>query len=346
MKKLFAMLLAVAMIFSFATVALAATTDAETVTITKWYENPNAAVSPAETLNFTIKNKSVTDAADGVTAENMPTPSVASVSYEEGDAGKVVVTGANADYKCKKDIVVTLPAYTSVGIYTYTINETAGTMAGVTYYTNDITLVVTVIQDPDGKVRVAAVHTEENIGTDAKNDTFKNIYEAGKLAVSKTVTGNLGDQEKEFDVTVTFTAPAGKTVGAPITYVEEGETKTIEGGWNTSKTVTIQLKHEETITFENIPYGVEYKVEEADYAGDGYETSYGFTVSADKMVGSTMTGAPHFKVVAAEDYVAITNHKETEVDTGITLDAMPYVLILAVAVCGLGLLMTKKRYQE
>ena len=344
MKKLFALLLAVAMIFSFATVALAVTADAETITITKWYENPNAAVSPAETLNFTIVSQSVTDAAVGINVENMPVPTVASVAFSEGDAGKVVVEGASADYKCKKDIVVTLPTYTSVGIYTYTINETAGTMAGVTYYTDDITLVVTVIQDTDGKVRVAAVHTEDNIGTDAKNDTFKNTYEAGKLAISKTVTGNLGDQEKEFDVTVTFTAPEGKTVGAPITYVEEGETKTIEGGWNTSKTVTIQLKHEETITFQNIPYGVSYEVYEANYSADGYDAPiYKIGSITIQDYDFVLQGAV---MDSAEESVAITNNKETAVDTGITLDAMPYVLILAVAVCGLGLVMTKKRYQD
>ena len=48
-----------------------------------------------------------------------------------------------------------LPEYTSVGVYTYTLKETDNKTAGVTYYSKDIKLVVTVIQGEDGELRVA-----------------------------------------------------------------------------------------------------------------------------------------------------------------------------------------------
>lgn len=74
-------------------------------------------------------------------------------------------------------------------------------LLAVTYYGNEIKLVVTVVNDGAGKVRVAAVHTEaekaggfDSItkGEGGKSDTFANTYKANELEVSKDVTGNLG----------------------------------------------------------------------------------------------------------------------------------------------------------
>ena len=95
MKKLIAMLLAIVMVLSFATVAFAAKADddgnfvdEQTITITKWYNNTNAGVSPKETLNFTIKFDGVADAGVEANTETLELPTVASFNNEEGDAGK------------------------------------------------------------------------------------------------------------------------------------------------------------------------------------------------------------------------------------------------------------------
>lgn len=343
MKKILSFVLALVMILSLSTVVFAADgdttttptyTDMETVTITKWYNNRNNGVSPAETLEFNhtkvgVTNAGVIDAETGavVTIDTMPDlVSVASISFDEGDAGKVINDGD------KRDIVVTLPKYEAVGIYTYTINEVAGTMAGVTYHTADIKLVVTVIEQ-DGKVRVAAVHTEES---GDKKDTFTNVYESGSLSVNKQVTGNLGDLDKNFTVTVTFTAPEGETVGAPIYYTDNGQEMTIAANWEDTTSVNIDLKHDETVTFTNIPEGVTYTVIEDDYTGDGYdEAVYEYSDDA-KLVDTDIDGEN-------KDSVVITNNKEAEVDTGIALDSMPYIMILAVVAGAFVLTSFKKR---
>lgn len=340
MKKLISIVLALMLVFSLATVAFAVDdpstepstptySDMSTVTITKNYEATNTGTkSPAETFSFTIERTSVTDAADGVTSANMPLPTIGSVSYVAGDAGN--------ETNKSKNITVTLPAYTSVGIYTYTIKETAGTNAGVTYYGNNIRLVVTVIQDGTNKTRVAAVHTE--IPTDenanpAKSNAFSNVYSAGTLAVKKLVTGNLGDQTKPFNVTVEFTAPSGKTVNEAITYIDDGVEKTIaKSDWKNGKaSAEITLKHDETVTFTNIPYDVTYTVTESDYTSDGYDTaSYAFGDEAKK-------------IDSASDTVTITNNKSVTVDTGITLDSLPFILILAVCAGAAVLFVIKRR---
>lgn len=340
MKKFLSSMLTAILVLSMSTVAFAATTDEEgnfvdesTITITKNYLNPNAGVSPAETLNFEIKADSVSDAAEGVTKENMPVPTVRTIAYAEGDAGKVVIADGTIDYVLTKDIVVDLPEYTSVGVYTYIINEKAGNYAGVTYYTSDIKLVVTVIQDQTDKIRVASVHTEGN--NEAKSDKFDNVYESGSLTVNKQVTGNLGDQTKEFTVKVVFTAPDGEKVGAPIYCMDGTVDKTIAAGWTDSKEVEITVTHDETVTFTNIPEGVTYTVTENDYEADGYKTSYVFSDS-NKKVDSGIEGENL-------DTVVITNDKTTEVDTGITLDSAPYMLMLVIAAAGIMFFMAKRR---
>lgn len=332
MKKILSLALALVLVLSMSTVAFA--TDVEektyddmtTVTLTKEYKLTNpGTTSPAETFAFSaLTCTNVTDAADGVTTTNAPVPTISDVSYNAGEAG-----GESA----KKNITITLPTYTSVGIYTYTFTETDGSTAGVTYRSEPITLVVTVIEQ-GGKVRVAAVHTEG--ACEAKSGEFNNKYSAGSLSVKKTVTGIMGDQQKEFTVKVTFTAPAGDTVRGDITYVDGTETKTIEAGegWTGSKEVYITLKHNETVTFKNIPYGVTYTVVENDYTdknNGGYdEASYNFDDS-------------NKKIDTASESVTITNNKGGNIDTGINMDSMPYILMLAVVFMGLFLFFSKKR---
>lgn len=325
MKKMVSMFLTLAMVLSMGSVAMAAEesyTDMSTVTITKNYEAENTGTtSPAETFNFTIERTSVTDAAANVTRDNMPLPTIGFVSYVQGEAGSV---------NKSKEITVTLPEYDSVGIYTYTIKETAGSTAGVTYYGSDIRLVVTVTQDANGKIRVAAVHTEGE--GDTKSDNFPNKYSAGSLSVTKEVTGNMGDQTKEFTVTVTFTAPTGKSVNEVISYVEDGVNKTIAANWaNGTATATIALKHNETVTFTNIPYDVTYTVEEEDYTSDGYDSATYTFVDKNKIIDSV------------SDTVTITNNKGTTVDTGITVDSLPYIVLLAAALVGLVVFFGKRR---
>ena len=84
MKKIVSTLLAAALCLSMSSVAFAEEPetyqDMGTVTITKDYNATNTGTtSPAESFNFTIERTSVTDAAAGVTAENMPIPTIGSV---------------------------------------------------------------------------------------------------------------------------------------------------------------------------------------------------------------------------------------------------------------------------
>lgn len=322
MKKILSIMFAIILALSMGTVALADEgkyDDMSTVTITKDYilTNPGT-ISPAETFTFSVENDSVTDAAEGVTKENMPTPTIGSISYESGAAGSENKKGF---------ATIELPKYTSVGIYTYLFQENDGKTAGVTYYDQKIKLVVTVLQDENGLIRVAAVHTETEGG--AKADTFPNEYSAGSLKIAKKVTGNLGDRAKYFKVTVTLNGDGEKIYEKSYevtggSYAQNPKTIEIE------KPTDFYLKHDDTITIENLPYGVTYTVAEADYKTEGYDAEIVFE-DPDKMMNN------------ASETVTITNNKNQDIDTGILLDNVPYVLLLACVFGGMSVFFAKRR---
>ena len=176
--------------------------DMSRVYLTKNYELANTGtISPEETFTFTIDPDTVTDASDGIKAADYM-PSVGDVTYRQGEAGSANKT---------RQIEIQLPEYDSVGVYTYIIHEVAGDSAGVTYYGDAILLRVTVIEQ-DGKLRIAAVHTEDPESTgEGKKDDFDNLYSAGKLEVHKDVEGIMGNKDKYFEFTVQLTGEEGKT---------------------------------------------------------------------------------------------------------------------------------------
>lgn len=351
MKKLFAMLMAVVMIFSLATVAFAAEdlSSKEHVTdvvLHKLYkitgaEDASAAkeaaqVYPHETLSF-VSTPATTNPDGG--AANL-TIAPLTVSGPEGS------------------MAITLPVYTQVGKYDYTITETAGTAQAAVYSGASINLTVLVTYNDDHTALNAVLYlvqktendeesyteiTKEDGSKVYKLDTFVNEYSVGKLEVSKEVEGNLADQSVEFVMTVKFTSV--KPVLSDITVVDGStgavSTVTYGNGW-TEQTVTINVKHGETVTFYNIPTGVTYVVEEdakhlAADTSNGSNVEVGYTVSYDaKKAGTIAVGTAS---------TVVTNNKSTEVETGIVLDSMPYVVILAVACFGMFAMMTKKRYE-
>jgi len=368
MKKLLAGLMAATMVMSMSVTAFAASSnygktdkfeDESTVTFTKVYKATGE--NPEETFSFTvIEGWKTTDADGNEVTKNIEEndeasypatlPSITDVKYSKGEA---------TEKGTEKDLTITLPTYEKVGVYYYTITENVPETetAGVEYWEKPIMLKVTVIQDSEGRIRVAAVHCEEGADGTAeeqtKTDEIINTYTAGNLTVEKIVTGNMGDQDAYFEVTVSFMAEEGTEVTSDITITggsHDDNPEKISGAesaW-TTKEVKIYLKHGDTVEFANIPAGVSYTVVETDYTEtDGYDDA---KYSVDSSTETTTTVSDKIKVEnedkSIDDAVVITNNKGVTVDTGISLDNMPYIMVLAMVALGLVGFVSKKRSME
>ena len=263
----------------------------------------------------------MTDASEGIEAADYM-PIVGDVTYQQGEAGSANKT---------RQIEIQLPKYDSVGVYTYIIHEVAGNSAGVTYYDDAILLRVTVIEQ-DGKLRIAAVHTEDPESTgEGKKDDFDNLYSAGKLEVHKDVEGIMGNKDKYFEFTVQLTGEEGKTYQDSYAITGgsyDANPASIEIRPGETTKATFYLKDGDTIHIENLPYGVEYKVSE--------------TPVADYVTTETGTEG---EVDEAVEQANFTNTKGGTVDAGVVLDSAPYLFTLTGA-AGVGLLLTLRRRHQ
>ena len=157
--------------------------------------------------------------------------------------------------------------------------------------------------------------------------------------------------KKEFEFTVVLTVPDGTDSLSEITYSvsgDEGAAAVISSVEDTA-VISVTLGKGETLTIENLPAGMGYMIYEN---ADGYtQTVTGENVvenaeavNADGEtvnVGTAVTGT----VTAGDaDTAEFTNSRVVEVDTGIRLDSVPYVVILSVVLLGAGAAAVKKRF--
>lgn len=172
--------------------------------------------------------------------------------------------------------------------------------------------------------------------TIAEDTTFyaKYVPASANLTISKTVTGKLGDTNKAF--TFTITKADGTAANITNTNIEISEADRAKVEWKGNGQFT--LKDGASITFKNLPSG-EYKVIENSYTH--YETSY-------VVDSKTPENGQEARVTIGTDAktLAFTNHCTLFPDTGVLLDTLPYIVILAVVAGGVALLMLRKHRKE
>ena len=185
-------------------------------TVKKDYQLANPGTkSPEETFKFTVTADSMTEAYDEngdlLTKEDMPALTIADATYAAGDAGSAnEVQNLTISHK---------DPFPNVGVYTYTVKETKGNTAGVTYYEKTMKLVVTVAHgDGDALDETYAFYPDaSNATTATKGAAIENTYSAGSLTVTKEVKGGFGDKNQDFNFEVEFVAPKGQKVNSTIT---------------------------------------------------------------------------------------------------------------------------------
>lgn len=213
--------------------------------------------------------------------------------------------------------------------------------------------------------------------TNYGGDRVVNFYAHYKKATSnvtitKQVTGLLGDTNKEFTFNVSITQKNGADCSAGVK-AWKGNTEVSLNGF--------KLKHGETVTLENVPIGATITVTEVT-PGEHYNVSatghsdeqngsndVAFTYvavantdtasdadEADLMLLSmdedTAVDADTVALTDATDKtvsnnaITVTNRATLKPDTGVLLDTLPYIVILAVVAGGVALLMLRKHRKE
>ena len=209
-----------------------------------------------------------------------------------------------------------------------------------------------------------------------RGDRVVNFYAHYKKATSnvtitKQVTGLLGDTNKEFAFNVSITQNNAACTGVTAK----------KGDQTVSDLTNFTLKHNETVTLENVPIGATITVKESapgehytvystgysDGQNGGRDVTFTYgavantaTASdadeADLMLLSMEDGtAVDTDAVALADAtdktvpnnaITVTNHCTLFPDTGVLLDTLPYIVILAVVAGGVALLMLRKHRKE
>lgn len=171
----------------------------------------------------------------------------------------------------------------------------------------------------------------KELGTNATVQVTVTNYPLPGLTVSKTVNGNMGDRNREFDFTVQAQNSEGQPVSVDGTYegilVQDGQFK---------------LKHGQSLVIPELPYGVTCTVTENIPEEEGYTTTV--KVDGGEEKSSKTVTVENMNTAAVIDF---TNTKTLNVPTGIFTDNLPYLMMLAMAAIGLtGFSWRKKRVKK
>lgn len=172
-------------------------------------------------------------------------------------------------------------------------------------------------------VTVSAGETEETKITNAYEYTSRN------LTITKTVTGNMGDTNKEFEFTLMLTKN-DDAYTANLSYSKNnGTTETLSAN---NSAYTFSMKHGDSVTI-SIPAGYTYTVTEDN--GE-YTAKYKVDNGEDKD-GNSATGT-----LTGNTTIAFTNTKNVEVPNGLTHTITPYIIMVVLA-AGAGVYFVMRR---
>ena len=325
------------------------------ITFTKELVRPANVATPNVTFTFDLTGAEATGgetASDGTTTvavlDGTDHGSVENVQVEfdaNSAAGDPVGTAPNQTVTVTETVTMNLTAeagftFTAPGVYKYTLTEDT-----VTGYTTSpaytVYLYVERVETPDQPDQFVITGATMFSGTseDTKTDTMVNYYltdpegnvTPNSLTVNKTVTGDMGDKNKEFEFVITITAKDNAT---DRNYTVTGANPPVNKGDGTY-TVTGSLKNSESLTINGLIEGDSYVVNETEAGRDGYTT----TVTGD----ATSNGqSVNFDDTDA-DTVSYTNHRDAVSPTGLVMDIAPYVLLVVVAAAGCFVFLRKRR---
>ncbi len=331
-KKIGALILAGTMLLSMGTTVFAAGESTApdvnqngTVPITKEFEMADGLRTPAATFKFTATSQ---------TPGALPA-TIANVSFTEGQTGTLI----GEKYVLEGTTAISFQGtWPHVGEYVYTVTEKQESMPNGTYDDSIYTLRVYVINGTNG-LEVEKITAQ---GANGKTDKilFTNTYAKNDatLTIEKNTTGKYADKTQEFNFEITFTK---SPMSDQTTFTGKIGSEPVECTAGTAKPFT--LADGERLVFHDLPVGTTYVVKELD-ALDGYTPSVTVVENRTTTVNRTAAqegdaldtlkeGGKRNLVGEYENKVTFTNtHKGGVVPTGILMNNLPFILLVAVAI--------------
>lgn len=172
---------------------------------------------------------------------------------------------------------------------------------------------------------------DQIIVDDETDATAKNILYAiwkqstVKLTVTKTVTGNFGDKSKAFEFSMKVDGGNDVELTAKGTALTKGKSD-----------YTFSLKHGEFIEIKGIPVGKQIVLAETN--ADKYGVKFG--------ENDMITSGPRAVTIAsltADTEIKVENYRYTQPDTGVFVDSLPYILIIACVAGAAALFLIRRR---
>lgn len=357
-KKMLAIVAAGAMTMGLAMPTSVFAAEGDTTTkVTKAYisKTYNTEVGKSETFSF-----KATPAAGNTTEVTIP-----DISFTDSETGSKT-----------KRAEVKFPKWPDAGKYEYTVTETAANPAitdvehqkmimSEAVYTMDVyvsnvgngyeisNIIVNKTKDDKGTSATGKVDISN---TDKNGFNFTNTYvqeagtgtdpttpdpnynKDGSLNVTKAVIANGGtvDAEKLFDFTATFIFPTG-TDANTLGGVKDADGNKItinEGG-----TYTFKLKADGNMKFTGVPVGTQISVVESatpNYKGSAESVFNGVSQTKKEATKYNEAITVSGKLGQNQNKVAVTNTYNYVPTTGIIMNTLPYVLMIAL--CGAALI--------
>lgn len=315
----------------------------------------NTEVGKNETFSFTA-----TPAAGNTAKVTIP-----DISFKDTETGTTT-----------KRAQVSFPKWTDAGKYEYTVKETGAAPAitdgehqkmimSQAEYTMDVyvtngdngleisNIIVNKKKDDKG---TAATGKVDISNTDKNGFNFTNTYvqeagtgtdptnpdptydKDGSLNVTKAINANGGtvDAEKDFDFTATFTFPKG-TDATTLGGVKDANGHVIS--FNENGTCTFKLKANKNMKFTGVPVGTKINVTESatpNYKGSAVSVFNGQSQPKVEAAKYDMAFTVTNTLGQKQNKVDVTNTYDYVPTTGIIMNTLPYVLMIAL--CGAALM--------
>ena len=291
------------------------TTD---LTVTKNVATGNAA-APSDDREFTFRLTVGTDTKD----------------YKYVTFDRAVTSGAE-----KYEWTFTLKANDSIKISGIRLDDTDVKVEEInieSHYTPSNK--VNGIDSPNGKV--ANVMPKSGGNTVVFTNTY-NVPNLSSMTIQKLVTGAFGERTKEFAFSVKL-ENANSTLLEGVT-ASGATTKESLGHFH------FTMNHGKSVTLNQIPVGTTITITET--GADEYKTSATNYDKANKKTfvyevvnenGTAVLKSRDNSQTVADNAITVTNDFDGNPDTGVLLDTLPYLILLAVAVAGGVLVVVRKR---